>query len=73
VHINASSAVCVMLQCFPALKISKFKPIVALKHRCNSIILVLCVTRILFLTNKLIEAKVQPNPNFDLVLYEWAY
>jgi hypothetical protein len=27
VHINASSAVCVMLQCFPVLIISKLKPV----------------------------------------------
>jgi hypothetical protein len=54
VHINASSAECVMLQCFPVLMISKLKPIVVLKHRCNPI-LVLCMKRILFFTDGLIE------------------
>jgi hypothetical protein len=55
-HINASSAVCVMFQCFPAHIISTFKPIVALKHRCNvqSNSSFVCETYFVF-TNGLIE------------------
>jgi hypothetical protein len=49
-NINASSAVWMMLQCFPAHITSKFKRITVLKHRCNPII-VSCMTRILFFKN----------------------
>jgi hypothetical protein len=56
VHINVLSAVCVMLQCFPPPIISKFKPIVALKHTCRcNLILVLWMKRILFYKNEIIE------------------
>jgi hypothetical protein len=50
IDINASSAVCVMLQCFPALIIFKFKPV-----SCFILILALCMKRILFFMNGLIE------------------
>ncbi len=68
VRIKASSGVCVMLQCFPALIFSKFKPIVELKHRCNPI-LVLSMKRIQFFTNVLIETQAQPNPSFVYETY----
>jgi hypothetical protein len=53
VHIKASSAVCVMLQCFPALIISKFEPYCSIETYVQSNSCFVCGTYFVFMNGRL--------------------